>query len=185
MPQRLRRVSTLGVALAALLLAAHPAVAVAGAGVNRQDEKFHVLLGLFRPHVTTTARLDSQTTGIGTEIDFESNLGLDDSTVSPLVGFAWRFTKRSVLMLNYMDLDRSGVGVTDINIKWGDIEIPINTEVESFFRTEIVTISYGYRFHGPASGARAVRQLHLLPEVVLQRHGSTVSAAIRRLRGGH
>jgi hypothetical protein len=55
------------------------------------DANFAFRIGGFFPQVDTKARADGNGGLLGTTIDFESDLGLDDSKTPPVVDMDWRF----------------------------------------------------------------------------------------------
>lgn len=108
--------------------------------------RFHALIGGFFPTVATEARLNAGQDVEGTEIDFESQLGLEDNVASPRLGLLWRFTRRSGISASYFQLNRDGTDTASIDIKWGDLDIPASTPVYSKVDTEVLTLSYTYAF---------------------------------------
>ena len=87
---RSHRALALVAPVAALLLLLPPRPATAQGqtdytSAKGMDERLRVDLGGFFQKFTTTVRLDSETTGRGTEVNLEDDLGLD-STQAALVG---------------------------------------------------------------------------------------------------
>jgi len=96
------------------------------------------------------ANLDSKvgigTTDTGAIIDFESDLGLEDTKTRPLISGFWRISKRNKLSIEYFKLDRSADTTTDGEISIGGITIPDQTDVSAFFDIEAITINYSFSF---------------------------------------
>ena len=106
--------------------------------------RFALGLGVFAPNLDTQVRRDSSSGILGTVIDFESTLGMDDSERS-LMGLGYyRFAKRHRLGFQYFRLDRNGDSVNDIPIRFGDVVIPANFPVSSFFDVDVYALSYAF-----------------------------------------
>jgi hypothetical protein len=84
----------------ALFLAAVLAPAGAMAQAARGDT-FVFRIGGFFPNIDTHARADSNSGLIGTTIDFETDLGLEDSKTLPILDATWRFLPHHRLQLSY------------------------------------------------------------------------------------
>lgn len=129
------------------LLLALLGTAVSCAAADRPlYSRFHALIGGFFPTVATQARLNAGHTVEGTQIDFESELGLEGNVASPRLGLLWRITRRSGISASYFQLNRDGTDTASIDIKWGDISIPADAPVYSKMDTEVLTLSYTYAF---------------------------------------
>ena len=108
--------------------------------------RFALGAGLFAPRLDTQVRRDSSDGIIGTEIDFESTLGMDDSDRLPLVLGYYRFAKRHRLGFQHFRLDRDGESADDAPIRFGDVVIPANFPISSFFNVDVYSLSYAYSF---------------------------------------
>lgn len=104
--------------------------------------RFALGAGLFAPRLDTNVRRDSSTGLIGTAIDFESTLGMDDKDRLPLVLGYYRFAKKHRLGFQYFRLDRNGDSVSDAPIRFGDALIPANFPISSFFNVDVYALSY-------------------------------------------
>ena len=100
--------------------------------------------GLFGPRLDTKVRLDSSTGLTGTEIDFESTLGMDDKDRLPLVLGFYRVAKKHRINFQYFRLDRHGNSVSDVPIRFGDVIFPANLPLSSFFNVDVYSLSYSY-----------------------------------------
>jgi len=97
------------------------------------------------------ANLDTKvglgTSELGTIIDFEGDLGLEDSKTRPLVSGFWRISKRNKLSIEYYKLDRSADYVVEREIIIPpDIDIEPGDGVQSFFDVQTTTINYSFSF---------------------------------------
>ncbi len=110
-------------------------------------DRFKVNLGAFFVTSTdTTIRLD-QTNGIlGTTLDFESDLDVDDSDDVPRIAGYWRFKPRHRLTFDFYDIERDGTHITTRDIDFGDVNFPPGSAVNSFFDQETIKLSYVYSF---------------------------------------
>lgn len=135
-------------------LAAVLSIALAGlhASAAEVDEPFWhkdrlaFSLSIFKPEIDTTIRVDSKTLGIGTEIDVEQDLNLDDRVTLPVFEGYWRFTRRQSVEFGYFELDRTGTVDLPKDIDWGDTSFPLGDTVNSEFTTKILWVSYRYSF---------------------------------------
>jgi len=106
--------------------------------------QFVLGVGLFGPRLDTKVRLDSSTGIIGTEIDFESTLGMDDNDLLPLVLGYYRVAKKHRISFQYFRLDRHGNSVSDAPIRFGDVIFPANLPLSSFFNVDVYSLGYSY-----------------------------------------
>lgn len=112
---------------------------------GRGDNAVTVWARAFFANVDTAIRVDSQTlTLAGTLLDFESDLGIDDSPTLPMLGIDWQIADRHLLSLAYFELSRDGRRIIDLEIRWDDFVYPINFDVRSFFDTKITRLAYRY-----------------------------------------
>jgi hypothetical protein len=120
-----------------------PAVAVAqGAGADR--ERAGVVIGAFITNRDTTARLDANGSGPGSDVDLEGDLGLEKSSnVARLGGYVW-FNPRHRFDLGYFDLSRSASRRIDKTIEWGDQIFDIDTVVTT--KAEVTIVKADYTF---------------------------------------
>lgn len=87
----------------------------AAADIKRMEEgtRFSLLDFSFRAGVYdisahTRIRLDALGGLVGTTIDFEDDLSLEDQKATFYLSFAWRMSGRHFLEVEYFDLDRRG-----------------------------------------------------------------------------
>jgi hypothetical protein len=138
--------STIGLFLVTLM-AGSPAAAQSGS--DWQDwplaDRWIVSAGLFAPDLDTTLIVTDENQIIGTGINFEQNLGLDDSKNTALVGIDWRIAKRHLLSYRYFDLSRSG-NTTDstVVIAIGEKVFDVTLPIRSFFDITANELSYSY-----------------------------------------
>ena len=113
-------------------------------------DRFALGVGLFSARLDTIVRLDSSTGMTGTEIDFESTLGMDENVRLPLVLGYYRFAKKHRISFQYFRLDRNGNSVSDLPIRFGDVTFPANLPLSSYFNVDVYSLGYSYSLiHDP------------------------------------
>lgn len=133
----------------ALLMAYASSALAAGQASN---DRFSVSLGAFITDRDTDTRLDSDTLGRGTDIDFEEALGLDASgTFFRLDGY-YRFNRRHRFDFAVFDLSRDASTTIDEQIQFGDEIFDINTVVSAEADLLIVKAAYTWSFLVADSG---------------------------------
>lgn len=109
-------------------------------------ERFAVNVGAFVSDRDTDIRLDSSGGLLGTELDFEDDLGLDeDQDVARVDGF-WRYGKRSRFDFTLYKLDRSTTSTATLNIRFGDQVFTIGTPLRTELELQIIKAAYTYSF---------------------------------------
>ena len=106
--------------------------------------RFKIMVGAYIPQLDTKVRVDRSNGRTGTSVDFESNLGMRDTAIVPVVTFAWRFARRHHLAASYFELHRDGSEITQTEIRIGDTVFNVNLPVSSFFDIEALSASYHY-----------------------------------------
>jgi len=113
-------------------------------------KKFYLAGGAFFPKLDTVVSVEGSKGEVATEIDFESSLGMDRSDTLPIFRGYYRFNKKHRVDFGYFDLKRSGLGVSDVQIRFGDETFPANLPLNSFFDVKVFDLAYGYTvFHSP------------------------------------
>jgi len=107
-------------------------------------ERFAVNVGSFFANLDTKVRLDASDGSLGTGIDFEQDLGLDDTQTRIMVGGYWRFFKKHRLDFSYFDLDRSGDSSSTVNISFGDQVFQADLPLNAFLDIEVFNLGYSY-----------------------------------------
>ena len=107
-------------------------------------KRFLLGVGPFWARLDTQVRLDSSSGQIGTVIDFESTLGMDENDVLPLLLGYYRFAKKHRLSFAHFRLNRNGEAVSDVPIRFGDQIFPANLPLSSYFDVKVTALSYSY-----------------------------------------
>jgi hypothetical protein len=106
-------------------------------------ERGSVLLGAFVTDRATSARLDSSS-GAGSDIDLEDDLGLEDSTsVARFGGYFW-FKPRHRFDFSIFDLSRDATRQIQETIDFGDEMFLINTVVNTSNDVTIYKLDYTF-----------------------------------------
>jgi hypothetical protein len=106
--------------------------------------RFIISAGTFFPNIDTKVSAASAVNPVSATIDFERDLGLDDSAIRPLASFGWRFAKNHKLTVNYFNLDRSGDSISNATITLGGLVIEAGVPVQAFLDVEVFEVSYEY-----------------------------------------
>lgn len=107
-------------------------------------EKWSIGLGYYVPNLDTQIVISDEDGNIGTGINFEQNLGLDDTKGTALLWVSWHFARRHALEYRYFQLNRSGAGESSVSIGIGDDIFDITLPIQSFF--DITTNEIAYAF---------------------------------------
>lgn len=109
-------------------------------------DRLKLSLGVYLPDLDTVTTV-SEVDGLeGTEIDFESDLALDDDESTFYGSLEWRFLKRNKLTFNYYSLERDATTRTQDVIIFDGTIFPPGIGVESFINADIYELSYSYSF---------------------------------------
>ncbi len=106
--------------------------------------RFVLGAGPFWARLDTKVRLDSSSGQIGTAIDFESTLGMDENEMLPFIRGYYRVAKNHRLAFAHFRLNRNGVAVSDAPIRFGDVIFPANLPLSSYFDADVYALSYTY-----------------------------------------
>ena len=105
-------------------------------------ERFTIAFGAFEPSVDTRVRIDSVDGTIGTEINLEDDLALQDRKTLPIFIFRWNIKQRMGLEVSYFALKRDGTVVLQKDIEFDGTLFPIGTTVDSTFDTTVFRVGY-------------------------------------------
>jgi hypothetical protein len=128
-----------GVVIGLLLLA--PAWAFAQ---SELDDRFSISLGAFITDRDTDTQLNSATLGAGTNIDFESDLGLDASDTVVRLDGHYRFAQKHRANFSVFDLSRDSSAAIQRDIQYGDEIFLLDTVVNANFDLRIYKLTYTY-----------------------------------------
>lgn len=145
------------------------------------NRRFRVMLGGFFPVNNTEVQVGTNNGNIGTNIDFENDLGFNKSTVSFTASLEWRISKRSRMNFEYFYLNRNSTKTLQKDITFGEHTYPLNASVSAFMDNQIVRVAYGYAILSkPKYEAGLLIGAHvLLADVGLRLEGNTQSVEVK------
>ncbi|GAA3782572.1 hypothetical protein [Flavobacterium ginsengiterrae] len=106
--------------------------------------RFKATAGMFFPVNNTEVEVNGTNGNIGTDIDFERDLGFQNNTVSFFGTFEWRASRRSRFNLEYFYLKRDSRKVLQKEIEFKDHVYPVNAEIAAFMDNQMIRFAYGY-----------------------------------------
>jgi hypothetical protein len=109
-------------------------------------DRFSVNVGGFFPSIDSKIRLDSTTFGTGTVLDFEDNLGLEETSPTFFAGARWRITRRQRLEFEYVQLDRSATRTASADFMIGDTIANVGAQLDTDFDVKLGRFTYGFSF---------------------------------------
>lgn len=111
---------------------------------------FNLRVGSYYITSTTEIRVDALGGSIGTTINLENDLNLDDRKATPYFALRWRMSGKHFLELEQFNLTRSGDQTLSAEIEFGDEVFQIGAIVNSYFDTKVTRLSYSYKFYDSA-----------------------------------
>ena len=94
-------------------------------------DRLQISAGAFFPSFDTKISLDGDNGRVGTLIDMEHLLGMDDNATTPIVDILWRINGKHRLGFSYFNLDRDGTRNLSRSINFGDQTYTVDTDVRS------------------------------------------------------
>ncbi len=92
----------------------------------------------------TEVRLDSETLGQGTTLNFEDDLDLAGGKSIPTLAFEWQIARKHKLGVRWQDIDRASSSQALTEIQWGDEIIPIEADINLGFDITQTFVDYTY-----------------------------------------
>src|SRR5262245_32008556 len=81
---------------------------------------------------------------LGTDINFEKDLGFDDSSSIFRIGGEFRPWRRHQFGLDYYKLSRSASKTLNREIEFNGVVYPVNVTVDAFYDTKLLAATYTY-----------------------------------------
>ncbi len=111
------------------------------------QEKFSISVGLFVTNRDSKTQFDAQGTGMdGTEVDVESEFGLDTSDSVFRVDGYYNFNEKHRIDFSWFDLSRTGSKQTQRDINWKETFFPSGTVIDTNFDLAIYKLAYTWSF---------------------------------------
>jgi len=112
------------------------------------NDKIFIGIGtLYAAKISSSAQLNSNTLGVGTDVDFHNTLGMGDTAWGPAAEFRWRMSERWRMEVSYFWVSQTGSKGIDRDIQWGDVVFPVNAQVNSKLNFSDLRTSVGYSFY--------------------------------------
>lgn len=108
------------------------------------EDKFNFRGGVLFGSHNTTARLDSEALGVGTEVDLEDALGLSTDTRNARIDGYIRLGKRHQIRAGFISMGRTATFTIDEEIQWGDEVFPVNATVGTTLDLTMVPINWRF-----------------------------------------
>ena len=109
-------------------------------------DRFHLRGTYFNASAATEVRVDPTSTAPGTELDAETDLGLDDQIDQGRIELMFRLRERNRIRMDFFKLDRYGEAILDEQIVFGDEIFDVNDRVVSTLDLRMLTFTYTYSF---------------------------------------
>lgn len=114
------------------------------ASAQTLDDNYWISVMAYAPRIDTNVRVATKTqTSIGTDVDFENDLKLDNNEVLPSVSIGSRFG-RVIVNADFYKLKRDGSTSLQRDITFDDVTYPASAEVGSDFDSDIYRLTVGY-----------------------------------------
>jgi len=107
-------------------------------------DRLQISAGAFFPSFDTKISLDGDHGRVGTLIDMEHLLGLDDTIATPIADILWRITDRHRLLFSYFNLDRNEMENLSRSFNFGDQTYTVGTDVRSSLDISVYRVGYDY-----------------------------------------
>ena len=107
-------------------------------------DRLQVSAGAFFPSFDTDIRLNGDGGRVGTLMDMEDLLGLDNTITTPIVDVSWRITDKHRLGFSYSNLDRDGTRSLSKSINFGDQTYTAGITTESALDVSVYRVGYDY-----------------------------------------
>lgn len=110
----------------------------------RLFDRFNLKLEGSWVRVNTEMRIDSESLGQGSTLNFEDDLGLGENQMIPSAAFEWQSGRKHRWAFRWQDIDRNSNQQVLEEIQIGDEIIPIDSNVGLVFEIESWAVDYTY-----------------------------------------
>lgn len=111
-----------------------------------QSNRFSIGFGGYGPDITGYFSIDDADGDDGTDIDFQDDAGLDDSSILPAIGLTWRLSNNTRIQGEYFTVGQSAKETVTKTINIGDLEFDVGATLESDMDMDIARAFWGYSF---------------------------------------
>jgi opacity protein-like surface antigen len=126
-----------------LLTIALSVAAATPAAAQRFDDTLSLRVEAYFAGISSSVRVDGNNGNIGTEVDFENDLGLADNKTLPAFELGWRINDDWVVQGQYYSLGRETQRTLDREITIGDTVYPVNGSVGAGFDSDVYRLTIG------------------------------------------
>jgi hypothetical protein len=109
-----------------------------------RDDQFKLAVGTFITDYDSDFRLTSGKNNIGTTLNFEDDLGLDESNTVYRFDGHYRFAARHRIEFSYFDLTRDGKVITGFPILVDDTFFPPGSRLRTDLDYQVYKLAYAY-----------------------------------------
>jgi hypothetical protein len=120
-------------------------LSLSSAANAQNDPRFSIGLGAFFTDRDSQTRIDGEADS-GTDVDLESDLGLEKSDTVFRIDAYWRFAEKHRFDFSAFDLSRSASKQIEKDITWNDTTFPINTRLDAELDLAIYKAAYTWMF---------------------------------------
>ncbi len=113
---------------------------------NVVEDRLRIEVNLFGASPATDLRVDESPTQLGTEINAEDDLGLDDLKLLPQVELTLLPGERHLVRLSAFAIHRSAEKRIEKAISFDNEDYFVNERVDSLLNITMFGLTYGYRF---------------------------------------
>lgn len=139
------RVGKLGVAMVAVLLSPGTATAQDSATPrNHLYDTFQASLDVTTVLNRSSARVDPSNGGLGTDLDFQSILGISTTSLQPALGVRWRPGRRTEFEAGYQFLNQTGQRAFQDSLLIGDDTLAGNLALHTTAGASNATLQFRY-----------------------------------------
>jgi len=140
-------IQKLKVGLVALLFFSCAGTPLVWADTESPWKTFSIKLGGYIPIQDTNIRVDGKGgLGLGTELDFENDLNLEEELSTYRIDAQWRFFDRHRLNFSFYDLSRDATTSLKRNSQIGDILFPTGDILNTKWQYKVYAVSYTWSF---------------------------------------
>lgn len=101
-------------------------------------------LGMFYANVNSNIRVDGNAGNFGSDLDFETDLGLSEHELLFNASLSYHGWNRWRAGVEWFELNRGSMGTLRRDIQWGQSLLPAEAAFETYFDVQIVRIYGGY-----------------------------------------
>jgi len=116
------------------------------AGAQVVEPRFELRLDYFQAEYDSSVRFDSVQLGLGTTLDLESDLGVEDSAGVERVNLQIRTGRRGHIVVDHVSMDRNGMGQVSRDFVFGDFLFQANADVASSVSTDFTAVGWRFDF---------------------------------------